>query len=663
MTATAFFLALACLLSAEVTQPFYDRTHHSEVFGEQRNYRIFLPPAYATSGKRYPVIYYFHGHSDRYTLERYDDGKVTVPAIIRFVKGHDAIVVAVDGYVAEDYGGFYGGSPWDLRKEGGHHDFGPYFKELVAYIDGHYRTLTGRRHRATSGLSMGGFMSLYTSARYPDLIGSASAFNPSPEMFVGDAGRRVLWRIKDHVLNHSHTMVRLVRASGDYISQFHEQERMAYARAHEVDFEYRQDEWHRHAATSIGETFAFHMRAFARSNLDNAPEVFHHANANRTFSVWGYHFEVEGDDPGMLYLESVRQGSLRVRTRRWAPDGPPMREATIRIATAPLYKVGATYRLLDYDISTGKGRSRELTAADDGRLTFEIDGAGHQIGFAGPGCGAQPPLLLPATAKGLPRVPPNRAVALPVSVYNPRGESMKNVRVRVSSEYPTVDVVSAEASIPTIAPGAAVDLSAKLSARFTSGAGGFAPARLLVEIGYDGWHSTRENLDVAIIPDVLPEAAAVEVLDGRTRTFPVFRQNGNSGGGHSIERTVTEGSGNGNGILESGEEATIWVKMVQGMDPFDKNNWYRAKVYSDSPWLTEVADIQEGRQRSWVGFNRTSLVRLSPDTPRDAVIPVVLDNESWSFHFTPDVRYGREPLYQGFQLHRHHLHRFRVGTR
>jgi hypothetical protein len=35
-----------------------------------------------------------------------------------------------------------------------------------------------------------------------------------------------------------------------------------------------------------------------------------------------------------------------------------------------------------------------------------------------------------------------------------------------------------------------------------------------------------------------------------------------------------------------------------------------------------------------------------------------LDNETWSYHFTPDVRYGREPLYQAFQLHRHHLHRY-----
>ena len=66
-------------------------------------------------------------------------------------------------------------------------------------------------------------------------------------------------------------MVRLIRASGDYISQYHEETRDAYARAHDVDFEYRRDEYHRHWATSIGETFDFHMRAFANATLDNVP--------------------------------------------------------------------------------------------------------------------------------------------------------------------------------------------------------------------------------------------------------------------------------------------------------------------------------------------------------------------------------------------------------
>jgi len=169
------------------------------------------------------------------------------------------------------------------------------------------------------------------------------------------------------------------------------------------------------------------------------------------------------------------------------------------------------------------------------------------------------------------------------------------------------------------------------------------------------------DIDTLVVPEILPEPDAVEVLDGRTFTFKVFRQRGNQGGGDAIDRTVTEGRGNGNGVLEPGEEATVWVRLVQGMDAFDKNTWHRCKVYAESPWVTEVADIEEEKQREWTSAReRTSLLRLSDGVPHGTEIPVLLSSESWSFHFTPDVRYGTLPLYQAFQLHTRHLHKYQI---
>ena len=232
------------------------------------------------------MIYYFHGHSDRYTLRAIRQGHGH-RAEDRCVCGEArVIVVSVDGYVAADYTGFYGGSPWDVREQGGDYDFGAYFQELVGHVDSTYRTLTDRRHRATSGLSMGGFMSLWLSARFPDLSAALRRSIPVPSSMPARRDARVLWRPKDHVANHWHTMVRLVRASGDYISQYHEETREAYARS-DVDFEFRQDEYHRHWATSIGETFDFHMRAFDNPTLDNVPERGRMPNAYRKFAVVG----------------------------------------------------------------------------------------------------------------------------------------------------------------------------------------------------------------------------------------------------------------------------------------------------------------------------------------------------------------------------------------
>ncbi len=654
-------LSLAAAVPSFARQPFYDRTHPSKVLGEPRTYRIFLPTDYDVSNKAYPVIYYFHGHSDRYTLERYDNGTDTVPKIVDFVSGHDVIVVSVDGYVAKDYTGFYGGRPWDIDSTGGDLDFGLYFLELVQHIDSTYRTLSDRRHRATSGLSMGGFMSLYLSARFPDMIGSASSFNPGPEFYIGDKGRRVSWRPKDHVSNHSQSMIRLIRASGDYISQYHEEMREAYARAAEVDFEYRQDEYHRHWATSIAESFSFHMRAFDNPRLDNIPEVWSHADAYSSFKVWGCKVDAPGNEPGLTYLTDVRQGGFRITTRRWAPDGPPVPGRRLTVTTAPVYKAGSEYSILDLNLASGSVSRSTAIADETGRVTLTVDGSGHQISLVGPGTGSEPPVLLPLTSGDVLRLAPARELELPIRIYNPRGAAMENVKVVMESDYPTVRLIQSSAEIPSLQSGGIADLSDRFKVILTSGAGYFSPARWRLRMTYDGWYEQAVDIDALVIPEILPAPDAVEVLDGRTFSFKVFRQRGNQGGGDVIDRTVTEGKGNGNGVLEPGEEATIWIRLVQGMDAFDKNTWHRCKVYAESPWITETANIEEQKQREWTSAHeRTSLVLLSASVPHGTEIPLLLSSESWSFHFTPDVRYGALPLYQAFQLHTHHLHKYQL---
>ena len=651
------FAAVLLVHSVFAEHPFLDRAHFSKVFGEARHYRILLPRTYQTGGKRYSVIYYFHGHSDRYTVEQYDNGTDTIPKMADWVSKHDAIVVCVDGYVASDYTGFYGGAPWDLMESGGDHDFGRYFLELVNHIDSTFRTIPDRRHRATSGLSMGGFMSLYLSSRYPDWIGSASAFNPGPEFYSGEKGRRVLWSPKDHLSSHTHSMVRLVRASGDYISQYHEETRAAYARS-TVDFEYRQDEYHRHWATSIAETFDFHARAFQNPALDRVPDTWSYSSPYRTFQVWGHRANVDAAGAGIVYLEDVHRGGLRVTTRRWAPDGPPIESASIQLSTAPVYAPGQNYKLLDYKLSSNGTQVRTVTADASGRINFTVDGEGHQISFVGPGAGADAPLLLPLTTSDRLRLSPGREVHLPVRIYNPRAEALTDITVALSSDYPTVTFLSNSVVIPRIEPGGVADLTTKFAVKFTAGAGDFAPTRLNLKLTYDGRHESLENIDLLVTPDRLSAPTAYQILDGRTATLPVFRQKGNQGGGSSVPRTITEGQGNGNGKLEPGEEATIWIQLDQGLDPFDKNNWYRAKVYSDSPWITEPKRFEEQKQLEWTGAkDLSSVIRLAAGTPPGTEIPLLLDNESWSFTYMPDVRYGAQRLYQAFQLHQHHLHR------
>ena len=71
----------------------------------------------------------------------------------------------------------------------------------------------------------------------------------------------------------------------------------------------------------------------------------------------------------------------------------------------------------------------------------------------------------------------------------------------------------------------------------------------------------------------------------------------------------------------------------------------------------------EQKQLEWTSAkNRSSVVRLASDVPSGRGIELILENETWSYHNTPDVRYGVEKLYQAFQFHTFHLHRYELAV-
>src|SRR5216117_3753623 len=85
-----------------------DHTHLSQVMRGRRVYRVYLPPAYPASQKRYPVIYWFHGYEP--------ESQERAAEFASFVAAHDTILV--DSGPVETTG-----------------SFPLYFPELVRLID------------------------------------------------------------------------------------------------------------------------------------------------------------------------------------------------------------------------------------------------------------------------------------------------------------------------------------------------------------------------------------------------------------------------------------------------------------------------------------------------------------------------------------------------
>ncbi len=134
--------------------------------------RLYLPPCYAASDQRYPVLYLLHGLNNTEnqwielgvvtTTNKLIDAGAIAPLII--VMPRDRLDTRFDPAVVAD---------------------------LVPYVDRNYRTVADRQHRAIGGLSRGGAWAMHIGLHYPDLFGRIGAH--SPAVFYGDETKINNW--------------------------------------------------------------------------------------------------------------------------------------------------------------------------------------------------------------------------------------------------------------------------------------------------------------------------------------------------------------------------------------------------------------------------------------------------------------------------------------
>src|SRR5438445_1219406 len=139
--------------------------YHSASMNKEVGYNIWLPPEYETSSRRYPVVYWLHGRnntesSDQYPAHFLADGIAngTAPPMILVYASGGSQTNYCDSVDRK-----YLGETTVVR-------------ELIPYIDRHYRTIASRDGRSIQGMSMGGFGCMSLGLKYPDLFSSIVAF-------------------------------------------------------------------------------------------------------------------------------------------------------------------------------------------------------------------------------------------------------------------------------------------------------------------------------------------------------------------------------------------------------------------------------------------------------------------------------------------------------
>jgi enterochelin esterase-like enzyme len=133
---------------------------------------VFLPPSYEKEKtRRYPVVYALHGFfigAEQWTHE------IHVPQTIEgaFARGaKEMIVVLPDSKTLHD------GSMYSSSVTTG--DFEQFIaRDVVSYVDAHYRTLPQRSSRGLVGHSMGGYGATRIGMKHADVFGSLYIMSP-----------------------------------------------------------------------------------------------------------------------------------------------------------------------------------------------------------------------------------------------------------------------------------------------------------------------------------------------------------------------------------------------------------------------------------------------------------------------------------------------------
>jgi predicted alpha/beta superfamily hydrolase len=156
-----------------------------------RDIDILLPPNYFTTTDRYPVVYMHDGQMLFDTTYTWNHQEWEVDETLQRLTDsnliHHCIIVAIHSISRFRYAELY---PTTTRnyltvaankrlqtKMSDTTDANKYLtflaKEVKLYVDNNYRTMTGPKHTAIAGSSMGGLISWYAVCEYPMVFGKA----------------------------------------------------------------------------------------------------------------------------------------------------------------------------------------------------------------------------------------------------------------------------------------------------------------------------------------------------------------------------------------------------------------------------------------------------------------------------------------------------------
>ena len=160
---TLFTLMAAFVAAGASAQSRTARTIRVEspAIGSPVTVAVLTPVDYDSAALRYPVVYLLHGGTQNHTA---------CPARSWFTRdASERGMIVVMPYLQPLLFNERNGQPAPIEEFLG--------RELPAFIDSNYRTVTDRRARAIGGISMGGYGATLLGLKRPDMFGAVGAIS------------------------------------------------------------------------------------------------------------------------------------------------------------------------------------------------------------------------------------------------------------------------------------------------------------------------------------------------------------------------------------------------------------------------------------------------------------------------------------------------------
>jgi enterochelin esterase-like enzyme len=614
MKNSGYYSLIVFVLAAAQGVAQQDLTYFSKTYNAQKPYRIFLPADYQQSKKRYPVIYFLHGNSGTHALK--------VEGVSELVNENSVIVVALNGRSDP--------ADWRPYNIGGHPSvqyaaqFKDYFLEAVSYIDSAYRTLNDRANRALIGHSMGGFMSFVLAGEHPGLIGTAVDIKGSPEFFVGHPDNHTLYSLRFMFQNLLGVRLKLHNSTVDELVHLNSEVNQGAIREKDLDYAYAvYPGGHAYTAREFSDAVDF-VVASIKDPLSK-PERWHHCDFYPDFNVWGYSIKSNLHEPGFIDLKGVTKGGMRIRTRKWEPQGPLIPGVEIQVTTAPVYLPGADYTLFDFNATQNTRKTSVVKGDRQGRITFSQNHEDHQIGIFRKN---DPPEIVLAAHQvnghGI-FFEQRYEQKLNLQLLNRGASAARRIKVTLHTTTDGVTIETATQEIGDIAPGEIRSIPSPFSitaANRPPADGSPSAIRFDVSITDDKGHSWKDEFDAPVYYDV-PAFTKIGIDDGDRGSL---------------------GTGNGNHIAEPGETFSVY----QGS--------HLTRLYCDDPNVEgeQLEDTVLPDKWGGDGFTLSSLIRISKDAPVGHQIKflasfeekewkVIKRNVTWGIFI---LTVGKEPVYE-----------------